>query len=319
MSNTSSQAERPAENILVIKHGALGDVILAQSPFQAIRKHHPDAKITLLTTKPFASFLEKSGLFDEIWTDDRPKLWHFKKLFTLIDKLRSGNFDRVYDLQTSTRSNSYLRFFPNNRKPEWCGVAKGCSHPHLSPLRTKIHTIERHVDQLGVAGIDDIPAADFSWAYTDTSKFYLPEQFALLVPGGSAHRPEKRWPESKFAALAAYLNEKRVTPVLIGGSAETEAIAEIREACPDAIDLSSQTELGDIAALGNMAKIAIGNDTGPLHLISAVGCSTIVLFSNASDPHMSRPRGRDVTVLQKDSLSDLSLEEVLKSMDPKVP
>ncbi len=319
MPNTSSQAAHPAENVLVIKHGALGDVILAQAPFQAIRKHHPNAKITLLTTKPFAGFLEKSGLFDEVWIDERPKLWHFKKLFSLINKLRSVGFDRVYDLQTSTRSNSYFRFFPGNNKPEWCGIAKGCSHPHLSPLRTKIHTIERHVDQLSVAGIEDIPKADFSWAFTDISKFQLPETIALLVPGGSAHRPEKRWPAEKFADLASHLNSRGLTPVLIGGKAEAEAIEVIRRGCPDAIDLSSRTEFGDIAALGNRAQIAIGNDTGPLHLISAVGCRTIVLFSQASDPHMSRPRGRDVTVLQRDNLANLRLEEVLEIAEQKVP
>lgn len=318
MSNTSIQAGQSAERILVIKHGALGDVILAQSPFQAIRKHHPNAKITLLTTRPFAGFLQKSGLFDEIWIDERPKIWHFKTLFALIRKMRSGRFDRVYDLQTSTRSNTYFRFFPASNKPEWCGIAKGCSHPHLNPLRTKIHTIERHVDQLGVAGIEDMPIADFSWCFTDLSKFNLPKQIALLVPGGSAHRPEKRWPADKFAALASHLEKAGLTPVLIGGKAEADVIAEIMRTCPNAIDLSSKTEFGDIAALGNIARVAVGNDTGPLHLISAVGCSTIVLFSRASDPQMSRPRGRDVTVLRKDDLADLAIEEVLEKTDPKI-
>jgi ADP-heptose:LPS heptosyltransferase len=299
------------EHILVIKHGALGDVILAQSPFQAIRQHHKQAKITLLTTKPFAAFLQKSGLFDDVWIDDRPKLWQLGKLIPLIRKLRAGQFDRVYDLQTSTRTNSYFRFFPANAKPEWCGVATGCSHPHDSPMRTKIHTIERHIDQLGVAGITDIPPADFSWSMTDISRFDLPEKIALLVPGGSAHRPEKRWPATRFGELAQYLFQQGLTPVLIGGKAEADAIAEIRKYCQEAIDLTSQTEFGEIASLGAHAEIAIGNDTGPLHLISAVGCTTIVLFSAASNPHMSRPRGRDVRVLQKDNLADLPLDTVI--------
>ncbi|MCF8468324.1 MAG: glycosyltransferase family 9 protein [Sneathiella sp.] len=302
-------------NILVIKHGALGDVILAQGPFQAIRQHHGDARIVLLTTRPFAAFLEKSGLFDEIWIDERPKLWQLSKLIPLIRKLRGARFDWVYDLQTSTRTNSYFRFFPRRRKPGWCGVAKGCSHPHDSPLRTKIHTIERHIDQLKVAGIDDVPTPDFSWAMTDISRFNLPGAYALLVPGGSAHRPEKRWPAARFAGLAAYLEGKGITPVLIGGKAEAAAIADITAACPSAIDLSSKTDFGDIASLGAGAKLAVGNDTGPLHLISAVGCKTVVLFSAASDPNMSRPRGRDVTVLRESNLADLPLEAVIGSLD----
>ncbi|WP_340149247.1 glycosyltransferase family 9 protein [uncultured Sneathiella sp.] len=301
-------------NILVIKHGAMGDVILAQGPFQAIRAHHGDARIVLLTTRPFAAFLEKSGLFDEVWIDERPKLWQLSKLIPLIRKLRRGRFDRVYDLQTSTRTNSYFRFFPSRRKPEWCGIAKGSSHPHDSPLRTKIHTIERHIDQLKVVGIESVPPVDFTWAMTDISRFELPEKYALLVPGGSAHRPEKRWPAARFAELAVYLDSKGITPVLVGGKAEAEAIATIREHCPAAIDLSSRTEFGDIAALGAGATLAVGNDTGPLHLISAVGCKTVVLFSKASDPHMSRPRGQDVTVLREDDLADLPLAAVLGSL-----
>jgi len=309
----STASPKHSERILVIKHGALGDVILAQSPFQAIRKHHADAKITLLTTKPFAAFLEKSSLFDEVWIDDRPKLWQLGKLIPLIKKLRTGEFDRVYDLQTSTRTNSYLRFF-KSPMPEWCGVAKGCSHPHDSPLRTKIHTIERHVDQLGIAGITDIPLADFSWAKTDISRFDLPEKIALLIPGGSAHRPEKRWPPIRFGELALHLLDHGLTPVLIGGPTEAEAIAEIQKICPEAIDLSSKTDFGDIASLGTKARIAIGNDTGPLHLISAVGCTSVVLFSRASDPHMSRPRGREVRVLREPDLATLPLDAVLNEL-----
>lgn len=302
-------------NILVIKHGALGDVILAQGPFQAIRAHHGDARIVLLTTRPFAAFLEKSGLFDDIWIDERPKLWQLSKLIPLIRKLRGGRFDRVYDLQTSTRSNSYFRFFPKRRKPEWCGIAKGCSHPHDSPLRTKIHTIERHIDQLKIAGIDNVPPVDFSWAMTDISRFDLPARYALLVPGGSAHRPEKRWPAIRFAELAEYLDDKGITPVLIGGKAEAEAIEKIRISCPAAIDLSSQTDFGDIASLGAGAVLAVGNDTGPLHLISAVGCKTVVLFSRASDPNMSRPRGQDVRVLREDDLANLPINRVIGELD----
>ncbi|TNE41086.1 MAG: lipopolysaccharide heptosyltransferase family protein [Alphaproteobacteria bacterium] len=300
--------------ILVIKHGALGDVVLAQSPFQAIRKAHPEAKITLLTTKPFAAFLEKSGLFDEVWIDSRPKIWQLGELVPLVRKLRGAKFDRVYDLQTSSRSNSYFRFFPRGAKPEWCGVAPGCSHPHTSPMRTKIHTIERHVDQLSVAGITDIPPADFTWAMTDIAKYELPRPFALLVPGGSAHRPEKRWPAQKFAELAVWLQQQGMTPVLIGGPAEAEAIALIRMACPAAVDLSSKTDFGDIAALGRDATLAVGNDTGPMHLIAAVGCASLVLFSAASDPHMSRPRGRKVNILREDDLANLPFEMVLNSL-----
>jgi len=78
-----------AERILVIKLGALGDVVLALGPFAAIRRHHPDARITLLTTEPYAAFLSASGWFDEVWTDDRPPLWRADLWLALRARLRS--------------------------------------------------------------------------------------------------------------------------------------------------------------------------------------------------------------------------------------
>ena len=62
------------ERILVIKHSALGDFVLATASFQAIRRHHPGARIVLLTTEPFVALAEASGLFDDIWVDPRGNL-----------------------------------------------------------------------------------------------------------------------------------------------------------------------------------------------------------------------------------------------------
>ncbi|WP_169567172.1 glycosyltransferase family 9 protein [Sneathiella limimaris] len=304
------------ENILVIKHGALGDVVLAQTPFQAIRAHHPDAHITLLTTKPYKGFLAPMGLFDEIWVDEKPKLWNFLKLGRLRDRLNKGQFDRVYDLQTSSRSSSYLALF-QSPKPEWSGIAGGCSHPHDNPDRGKLHTIERQREQLEQAGITKFPDPDFSSIMTDISHLNLPAKFALLVPGGSAHRPEKRWPAASYAKLASWLVDQGLTPVLLGGAAEADVLSVIETACSEAINLSGKTSLGDIASLGRDAVVAIGNDTGPLHLIAAVGCPVTVIFSYASDPARARPRGADVTVLREEDLENLSLEKVIETL--KIP
>jgi len=302
------------EKILVIKHGALGDVVLAQSPFQAIRHHHPEVHITLLTTKLFKPFLAKSGLFDEIWIDTKPKLWQVGSVLKLRTQMRNAGFDRVYDLQTSSRSSSYFNFFGSNNQPEWSGIAKGCSHPDLNPDRKKMHTIERQREQLRQVGLKEFPDPDFAWAKSDISRFNLPEKFALLVPGGSAHRPEKRWPAKSYGILAQKMSVHGITPVLIGGSAEADVLQTICDLCPDAVDLANQTSLEDLALLGKQASFAVGNDTGPLHLIAAVGCQTTVIFSHASDPNRARPRGQDVTVLREENLENLSEDTVWLSL-----
>ena len=123
----------PQNNILVIKLGALGDFIQALGPMRAIRAHHPDAHITLLTTPPFAALAEKSGYFNDIIIDARPK-WHQPLAWlNLRRRLNDGNFTRVYDLQNNDRTALYFKLF--SPRPEWVGVAPGASHRNTSPTR----------------------------------------------------------------------------------------------------------------------------------------------------------------------------------------
>lgn len=303
--------------ILVIKLSAFGDFIMALGPMRAIRDHHRNAHITLLTTKPYVALAEASGLFDRIIVDARPKLWQVGKMWRLARTLRAGGFDRVYDLQTSDRSSFYFRLF-GRRKPEWSGIAPGCSHPHANPRRDFIHTIERQRDQLRMAGIEEAPLPDLSFLTGDIARFAIDTPFALLVPGGAAHRPGKRWPADCYGALAQWLTARGVTPVLIGGAAEADVLARIVELCPTARDLGGQTSFGDIAELARAAVLAVGNDTGPMHVIAPTGCPTLVLFSADSDPDLTRPVGPDVAVLQRPSLGELTLDAVTESIEPRL-
>lgn len=297
---------------LIIKQSALGDMVLATGAFQAIRAHHPSDHLVLLTTRPYEGLARASGYFDEIWIDSRPPAWRFWQWLALGRRLRRGGFERVYDLQHTTRSHMYFRLFGSAR-PEWSGVAPGCSHPHANPNRDHMHTVEREAEQLTMAGIASTPPPDLSWLKGDISSFGLPARYVLLVPGGSARRPKKRWPAYDRAAVA--LVEQGNIPVLIGAAAERSVLARIATACPQAIDLCGQTDFAAIAACARGAVAAIGNDTGPMHIIATVGCPSLVLFSAASKPALTAPRGPRVKVMQRDSLADLEVEEVLAGLN----
>ena len=292
---------------LVIKFGALGDFIQALGPFAAIRHHNAANRIVLLTTSPFVPIAEASGCFDEVHSDGRPEWWQFGKTRALRNWMRSLDPVRVYDLQTSGRSSRYLKLFRRPR-PEWSGIANGCSHPHANPARDDMHTIERQAEQLSVAGIENIPTPNLDWLDTDTSRIPVPDRFILIAPGGAAHRPDKRWPH--YADLARSLIEQDLTPVLLGTEAERDATAAIHAACPGAIDLTGGTNLMEIAGLARRAAGAVGNDTGPMHLIAATGCPSLVLYSSASDPALCAQRGPDVRILRKPNLADVGVEEV---------
>ncbi|MEX2644562.1 MAG: glycosyltransferase family 9 protein [Acetobacterales bacterium] len=300
-----------ARRVLVIKLGALGDFVQAFRAFEAIRLHHAGDRITLLTTAPFADLARRSPWFDEVWVDERPTWRKPGGWLALRRRLREAGFARVYDLQTSDRSSAYFALFRPGPRPEWSGIARGCSHPHANPDRDAMHTLDRQAEQLAMAGIPAIPDPGIAWLETDLGRFRLEGPVVLLIPGGSAHRGGKRWPAERYAAVATGIAQAGVTPLLLGGRDEADLHAEIAAEAPAVRSLAGQTALPDVASLGYRASFAVGNDTGPVHLIAATGCRTVVLFSSDSDPALCAPRGGHVTVLRRDSLADLPTGEVM--------
>jgi ADP-heptose:LPS heptosyltransferase len=340
------------QNILAIKHGALGDIILATAAFAAIRKHHADARITLLTTKPYAALLAQSPYFDEILIDPKPKLFQFGKLLALIRLLRSKPWAWVYDLQTSSRTTRY-QWLLKRPWPNISNASRFSSHPRPG-YDISQHSLDNLRDQLAVAGVIVGAMPDVSWLKEEGAGDWgleagsvvppplrgrlgggaldiapsssspppnpprkgegLPVPYALLIPGGAAHRPEKRWPADRYAALAEALVTRNITPVLIGTHAEAEALDAIAAEVPKAIHLGGKTSIAQLADLARGAAFAVGNDTGPMHLIAATNCPSTVIFSAASSPTRSRPLGKYVTVLQSANLHDLSVERVLASL-----
>jgi ADP-heptose:LPS heptosyltransferase len=296
----------PTCRILVIRLGALGDFVLSFPPFAAIRAWHPQAEITLLTGAPFAALARASPWFDRVLVDRRPGWWNLPGIVRLARDLRG--FDRVYDLQTSGRSSAYFRLAG---RPAWSGIAAGCALPHANPARDRMHTVERQREQLLMAGIDAFPAPDLSWLRAAPHP-PLPDNACLLVPGAAPHRPEKRWPMAHYAALAGILRARGFAPVVIGAAQDAALAAQI-----PAESLVGRTDLPALAALAARARLAVGNDTGPMHLAAAMGCPAVVLFSGASDPALTAPRGPGgawPTVLRADRLADLPVARVAAAL-----
>ncbi len=313
------------QRILVIKLAALGDMVQAFPPFAHIRAAHPGAHITLLTTPPYESLAAASPYFDRIETDGRPN--RLDQTLAMLGRLRGARYDRVYDFQTSTRSSAYFyALWPH--PPQWSGIAPLCSHPHRNPHRNAMHTLERQAEQLKDAGVwpdapvarGSAPAPDLSFMLNDPAPERRPEHFgltapyALMIPGASALRPGKRWPAERYGELARGLIGRGFSVGVIGGPGEAEIGRVIGLAAPDTKNLIGQTDYAQIAGLGARAALAVGNDTGPTHVVAAAGAPTVVLFSAESDPALCAPRGRAVQVLQVERLADLTVEAVRGAM-----
>ena len=292
--------------ILVIKLGALGDMVHAFHAFAAIRSHHRSDRVVLLTTRPFVALAERSPWFDAVVVDERAAWWNLAALGRTTRLIRAADF--VYDLQTSRRSGRYHRLAG---RPPWSGIAPGSSHPHANPKRDLMHTIERQREQLRDAGVTAFPTPVREWLLGENVT--LPRPYSLLAPGGAGVGGVKRWPVGHYAGLAVKLAARGLTPVIIGGAAERALGAEIIAACPEAVDLTGRTSIFGLAALGADAALAVGNDTGPLHLVCSMGAPTLALFSATSSPAQAGPRGpagQWAAVLPAGDLSTLSVETV---------
>lgn len=306
---------RPAavQRILVIRLGALGDFFLSFAPFAAIRARHAADEITLLTTAPFAALARRAPWFDRVEVDAKPALLDIAGMLRL--RRQMAGFDFVYDLQTSGRSG---RYFLLAGRPPWSGIAAGCSHPHANPRRDEMHTLARQREQLEMAGVTGFPPPDLSWLLRRPA-IEVPTPYVLLVPGAAPSRPHKRWPAARYGALAALLAGGGLTPVVVGTAGEANLAAAIRAACPTAVDLTGQTALADLPGLAAGAALAVGNDTGPMHVAAAAGCRCVVLFSADSDPALTAPRGPEgelPVVLRVKNLADLPVQDVVAAAAP---
>lgn len=306
------------QKILVIKHGALGDFFIALGAFKAIRDFHKGDHLVILTTPAYVQLAKDCGYFDEIIVDSRPKFYNFFKLTRLRAKLLSYSFHRVYDLQNSSRTSWYYKMLGPSKRPEWNGIAPGCSHPQTLPNRRKTHAYPRFKDQLKSAGIEDVMQPDLSWVKADISKFNVKVPYALLAPGSSSTRMIKRWPAENYGELAKILLKGGIMPVILGGRDEKEAVEIILKICPEATNLAEKTSLYEIIELAKQAEGVVGNDTGPLHMASIANCVTIVLWSNASDPAVFAPQGEHVTVIYEERLKNLSVNRVESALKDRV-
>ena len=305
------------ERILVIKLSALGDFVQATGPMKAVRAAHPEAHVTLLTTRPYTAMGEATGWFDAVWSDGRPDWSDLPAVARLLMRLRRGRFDRVYDLQTQSRTVRYFQLlWP--RRPLWSGNAPGAAFRYAGAARDRLHIQDSQREQLRIAGIADVGPPDIGWMTGDAGKFALAAPWALLAPGGAPHRPAKRWPAERFGALAAKLLEQGITPAVLGhGEDEATLAATILAAAPGAVSLVGRTSFGDIAELARGAALAVGNDTGPMHIAVAAGAPAVVLFSADSNPDLSAPRpiraDQPVAILREMDLGDLGVEPVVEA------
>ncbi|MEX2249232.1 MAG: glycosyltransferase family 9 protein [Parvibaculum sp.] len=299
-----------AQRVLVIKHGAFGDVIQAEGALRDIRANHPGAHIAVLTMPAYRGLIARSPVIDEVIADPRAPRWRLDTMWTLRKTLRARNFDMIYDLQNSSRTAFYYRWMLKDRR--WSGTAKGCSHPHRAKDPKKIRTLDRLAGQLADAGlrIERTPTPDVSWLADDVTALlkeaHVGAPYIVLVPGSSARHPQKRWPH--YSELARRLIAEGHEVVIAPGPDELELAKTI----PGKILLGPRGFLNwfELAGLMKRARFVVGNDTGPSHLAAHLGAEGLALFGSHYPAERTGIIRDNFSVIEVEDLNALTVEQV---------
>ena len=287
-------------NILLIKHGAFGDLIQSDGVFRTIKNNYPNANLILLTSSSYKDLMLLSPYIDKIIVDDRFKFWNLRKIFKLIHAIDNLHFSHVFDLQNSQRTYLYKILI---NTPTWI-TTKRNDHP--------ISGLQGLVDMLNDYGIPSNKILDpnITWMANDISPLLKKRKilggFIVLIPGSSKKHTEKRWPYYK--ELADKLLKEDFNVVSIFG--------------PDELDLENtmpgykfnNLDLMDVAGIINKSIFVIGNDSGPSHIASCLRKPGIALFGPTTSGTKSELSRKPFTILESESLKSLSASKVWKSI-----
>tara|TARA_B100000767_G_scaffold156125_1_gene146799 strand:- start:2015 stop:2917 length:903 start_codon:yes stop_codon:yes gene_type:complete len=289
------------ENILIIKHGALGDLIQADGIFKSIRLKHIYANIVLITSKKFLTLMAKSPYIDDFLIDDRLSLININFYINFFKRVNRFNFSVIYDLQNSHRTYIYQKYFLRNA--EWV-TTKRKDHK-ISGLMGLIEMLEKNNLET-----KDALKPNISWLSSDVSgilkKNKIFSRYIVLLPGSSKEHKQKRWPF--FGELAKLFLLKKYQVVVILGPEELEL-----EQSMTGIILKNM-QWSKLSGVIKKSYFVIGNDSGPSHIASCLDINGLALFGDSTSPSRSGLKKSKFDVLQVKDLNKLSPVEVFKKM-----
>ena len=306
-------------NILIIKHGSLGDIAQASGAIQDICENHSNDNIFLLTTKPFLELFEKNKYLKEIILDKRLSRFNLIYLYSLMRKLKKYKFSKVYDLQNSSRTSFYKKIlFPNANLNVWSSSATTLPGDKTKEEFDKNPVLYRFNHQLQYSGIKTkytmIP--DFSWSCVDIDKIleeYKLSKYILLFPFCSPHLTLKKWPY--FNSLINLIKTKYKDQFKIITAPGPNEINEADQF--DAIKILNNGKAISISQLSSLIKkssFVIANDTGPAHMTAHLNTKGITLFGSHTTAKKVSIERENFKAIQVSDLNKLSAEKVLEKI-----
>ena len=307
-------------NILIIKHGSLGDLIQANGAIKDIKKFYPNRKVFLLTTQPYSIFMSECPYLDGVLIDKRLPRWNLFYLNNLKKTLAKYDFSRVFDLQNSNRTKFYKRFIIKNA--EWSSTETALEPGQKKRDFEKDPVLDRMEIQLKKSGIDTefTKNIDLSWATENASylvKYYTNREYILLFPFCSPKLVKKKWPY--YQELIQRLKQEfknKYSVLLAPGPNELEEANQLNAKV--ILENNQPVNIKTLISLIHDAKFIIANDTGPAHIASHLDKKGIVLFgSHTSAKKVSIENFNFKAITVKD-LKDLKVDTVISEVKSKL-
>ncbi|MDA9698111.1 lipopolysaccharide heptosyltransferase family protein [Candidatus Pelagibacter sp.] len=306
-------------NILIIKHGSLGDIAQASGAIQDISENYKNDQIYLLTTKAYVELFKKNPFIHEVILDKRLPRYNLIYLYLLMRKLKKYNFSKVFDLQNSSRTNFYKNIiFPKADKTVWSSSITTLPSDKNKDEFDKSSVLERFDHQLKDCGLNTTNTLkpDFSWASTNISKiinFYKLDKYILLFPFCSPHLQIKKWPYYNNLIeliLEKYGSEYKV--VIAPGPSEINDAKNI-----NALTLLDDGKALDISQLTSLIKgssFVVANDTGPAHITAHTKTKGLTLFGKHTSAYKVSIERDNFKVIEVNDLNNLSAKKVFERL-----
>jgi heptosyltransferase-1 len=280
---------------LIVRLGALGDIVHAIPVAAALRRAHPGARIDWMVSGKHREILDLVPAIDErLSIKDRSGADEGESLWSALQRIRKTRYDVTIDLQGLLKSAVIARLSGAGKVVGFNGKYSRESMARAfytdvydpggdgmyAPSETR-HVVDINLGMLKTIGIEpghpEFPLVDIRSAAAASMIEAAGGAYALLNPG--AAWPNKRWPAPRLGALAIALRARRnLKSVVLWGPGEFDLAQDVVVTAGGAAILSPQTSVGDVVALARGASVMVSGDTGPTHIAAAVGTPIVGIY-----------------------------------------
>ena len=310
-------------NILIIKHGSLGDIAQASGAIQDIFENHKEDQLYLLTTKPYFELFKKNPFIHEVILDKRLSRFNLIYLYSLMRKLKKLNLIKVFDLQNSSRTKFYKSvLFPKQNFDRWSSSETTLPTDIAKEEFDKNPVLERFEHQLKMSGLKTLNTMkpDFNWSCVnidEIKKEYKLNKYIILFPFCSVHLLHKKWPHyNELINLIKNKYKDQLNVVVAPGPEEIKDAKQINATC--ILNNGNPLNISQLATLIRDSSYVIANDTGPAHMAAHLNAKGLTLFGKHTTAFKVSIERENFKAIQVSDLNKLSANKVFEKIEEKI-